>query len=89
MNAIADILRGLDFEHKAFGWSVIPVVETGDYADFDVDPCEVESVTGGQLPFLYMCLSFDLDKLSPTHPALQAIIKDHHFQLALKDPEQT
>lgn len=86
MNAIADRLTVIAARNPALGWQVIPLVEEGDFDDFDVDAQLLATVSKGRLPAINVNLSFDIDRGADGDPEVDALLASYGLVLLARIP---
>jgi hypothetical protein len=83
---LGDRLKTLMEHTPGMGYSATVLYEPGDFEEEDIERELVEPTTGGQLPVMYLNLTYDLDQFGPGSAEEQAILRDYHFQHVLTDP---
>jgi len=83
LHALGDRLRQLTVDRPGLGYSAASLFDPASFEEEDVDRELVESVTSGKLPAIYLNLTYDLKRIVPGDPLIEAILKDYGFRHAL------
>jgi len=86
---VAKLKQALDpmLARGAFaGWQVFSLLTEDDFDEKDVDPGMVEPITGGELPAIFLNITYDLDKGPAGDPQVDALIERTGLRHSLTDP---
>ncbi|GIE94710.1 hypothetical protein [Paractinoplanes rishiriensis] len=86
---VAEMKAALDplLERGVFaGWRIFSLLTDDDFDDKDVDREFVEPITGGELPAVFLNITYDLERNSPGDPQVEAFLDRTGLVHSFTDP---
>jgi hypothetical protein len=68
------------------GWAIDSLLTEDDFDDRDIDPELVEPITGGELPAIYLNITYDLDRNAPGHREVDDFVTRTGLVHSFTDP---
>ena len=87
LRQLGEKLRQLCETRPGLGCAATALFKPDDYEEEDIDAEHVEHVSEGRFPVVHLNMTYQLDRIQPGDPEIEAMLAEYGFRLSLTDQQ--